>query len=106
MNAVFDNLILNSVQQNGNRKHVTASISVSETDSGLRFVYSDDGKGLDPKYLDKPEKILIVHETTRKKGHGLGMWIVNNTVVMSGGQIEQISGRNGFSIEFTLGGTN
>ena len=69
-------------------------------------MYSDDGRGLDPKYLDKPEKILVVHETTRKKGHGLGMWIVNNTIVMSGGQIERITGRNGFSIEFTLGGTN
>ena len=106
LRVIFDNLILNSVQQNQNRKHVTASILVKETDRGLSFVYSDDGRGLDPKYLDKPEKILVVHETTRKKGHGLGMWIVNNTIVMSGGQIERITGRNGFSIEFTLGGTN
>lgn len=106
LRVIFDNLILNSVQQNQNRKHVTASISVKETDSGLSFVYSDDGKGLDPKYLDKPERILVVHETTRKKGHGLGMWIVNNTIVMSGGRIERITGRNGFSIEFTLGGTS
>lgn len=106
LRVIFDNLILNSVQQNQNRKHVTASISVKETDSGLSFVYSDDGKGLDPKYLDKPERILVVHETTRKKGHGLGMWIVNNTIVMSGGRIERIAGRNGFSIEFTLGGTS
>lgn len=104
--VIFDNLILNSVQQNENRKHLTASILVRETDRGLSFVYSDDGKGLDPKYLDKPEKILIVHETTRKKGHGLGMWIVNNTVVMSGGQIERISSQNGFSIEFTIGGAD
>lgn len=106
LRVIFDNLILNSVQQNENRKHLTASILVKETDGGLGFVYSDDGKGLDPKYLGKPDKILEVHETTRKKGHGLGMWIVNNTVVMSGGKIEQISGRNGFSMEFTIGGTN
>ena len=44
------------------------------------------------------------HETTRKNGHGLGMWIVNNTAVMSGGEIIQINGENGFSIEFTVGG--
>ena len=106
LRVIFDNLILNSVQQNQNRKHVTASILVKETDGGLSFVYSDDGKGLDSKYLDKPERILVVHETTRKKGHGLGMWIVNNTIVMSGGRIERITGRNGFSIEFTLGGTS
>ena len=72
----------------------------------MSFEYSDDGKGLDSKYLDKPEKILVVHETTRPKGHGLGMWIVNNTVVMSGGQIDRISGHDGFAIDFTIGGAN
>lgn len=106
LRVVFDNLILNTVQQNEKRKHITASIFVKEVEGGLSFEYSDDGKGLDPKYLDKPEKILVVHETTRAKGHGLGMWIVNNTVVMSGGQIDRISGHDGFEIDFTIGGAN
>lgn len=106
LRVIFDNLILNSVQQNEKKKHLTVSIFVKETDSGLSFEYSDDGKGLDSKYLDKPEKILVVHETTRPKGHGLGMWIVNNTVVMSGGQIDRISGHDGFAIDFTIGGAN
>ena len=66
--------------------------------------YSDNGKGLDKKYGSNPRKILEVHETTRKNGHGLGMWIVNNTVVMSGGEIIQINGDKGFSIEFLIGG--
>ena len=39
-------------------------------------------------------KILEVHETTRKNGHGLGMWIVNNTITMSGGKIESIKSDN------------
>lgn len=103
LRVIFDNLILNSVQQNENRSHLTVSIITKETDDGLTFVYSDDGKGLDAKYLDNPKKILVVHETTRKNGHGLGMWIVNNTIVTSGGKIENISGQNGFSIEFTIG---
>lgn len=59
---------------------------------------------MDQKYIDNPMKILEVHETSRKQGHGLGMWIVNNTVVMSGGQISEIKGTGGFSILFTLGG--
>ena len=33
------------------------------------------------------------------------MWIVNNTVTMSGGEITEIDGSNGFSIKFTLGGS-
>ncbi len=50
-------------------------------------------------------KILEVHETTRKNGHGLGMWIVNNTVNMSGGQILDIRGTKGFFAEFSIGGS-
>ena len=69
------------------------------------FITLAKNSSLDKKYLEHPEKILEVHETTRKKGHGLGMWIVNNTVSMSGGEITQIEGTNGFSIEFTMGGS-
>lgn len=36
--------------------------------------------------------------------HGLGMWIVNNTCTMSGGEIQKICGEKGFEIEFTIGG--
>ena len=54
--------------------------------------------------LELTNKILEVHETTRKNGHGLGMWIVNNTIQMSGGKIKEIKGDSGFSITFSLGG--
>lgn len=101
--VIFDNLILNSVQQNNTKTHLNVSISFKKTDRGLNFIYSDDGKGLDPKYLNNPEKILLVHETTRKNGHGLGMWIVNNTINMSEGKIDRIAGEKGFLIEFTIG---
>lgn len=106
LQVIFDNLILNSIQQNENLNHLNISISVNLDGSQLMFSYSDDGKGLDKKYLTQPQKILEVHETTRKKGHGLGMWIVNNTVTMSGGEISKIIGSNGFTIEFTIGGSN
>lgn len=105
LQVIFDNLILNSIQQNEHLNHLEISISINPSGELLVFSYTDNGKGLDKKYLDHPEKILEVHETTRKKGHGLGMWIVNNTVSMSGGEITQIEGTNGFSIEFTMGGT-
>lgn len=104
LQVVFDNLILNSIQQNENVNRINISISVSSDGNLLFFSYSDDGKGLDKKYLSQPDKILEVHETTRKKGHGLGMWIVNNTVAMSGGEIKKIVGNDGFNIEFTIGG--
>ncbi len=106
LQVIFDNLILNSIQQNESSNQLDIAISAKFSGNMLLFSYTDSGKGLDKKYLKHPEKILEVHETTRKKGHGLGMWIVNNTVTMSGGSITSIKGENGFSIEFTLGGQN
>ena len=103
LQVIFDNLILNSIQQNDALNHLEIAIRITHSGEFLYCSYFDNGKGLDKKYLTNPEKILEVHETTRKSGHGLGMWIVNNTITMSGGKISQINGENGFHIDFTLG---
>lgn len=105
LQVVFDNLILNSVQQNDDNGHLDISIKAELNGSMLMFFYSDNGRGLDDKYLKNPRKILEVHETTREKGHGLGMWIVNNTINMSGGEIIDIIPRPGFGLTFLLGET-
>ncbi len=97
-------MILNSIQQNDDNNHLNIFIQVTLTNDVLEFLYKDDGKGLSKKYLDDPTKILEVHETSRKQGHGLGMWIVHNTIIMSGGEIKKIDGNDGFSIKFTVGG--
>lgn len=104
LHVIFDNLILNSIQQNEKTSHLQISISVILDEGILKFTYSDNGVGLDKKYQNNPMKILEVHETTRKNGHGLGMWIVNNTVNMSGGAIYEIRSNNGFAIDFSIGG--
>ena len=102
--VIFDNLILNSIQQNEKYQHINISINVKQFNNLLLFEYADNGIGLDKKYLTNPRKILEVHETTRENGHGLGMWIVNNTTNMSGGEILEIKGQSGFKIDFTIGG--
>lgn len=99
----LDNLILNSIQQNQSMSSLQINISVQHMNDMLCFTYADDGKGLDQKYMENPRKILEVHETTRQNGHGLGMWIVNNTVNLSGGEIGEISLPPGFSIKFSIG---
>lgn len=104
LEVVLDNLILNSVQQNAERNHLEISLSVSVETDRIHFVYSDNGKGLDKKYLQNPMRIIEIHETTRKDGHGLGMWIVNNTIINSGGMITNIVGTPGFLIDFIIGG--
>lgn len=101
--AIFDNLLLNSWQQNKQKNKITVEISV-QLRSGYLFIrYSDDGLGLPEKYRNSPLRILEVHETSRPDGHGLGMWIVNNTIEMTGGEVININGINGFRFCFQLG---
>lgn len=104
LDTIFDNLILNSWQQNNvQNKDIIITIHASQANGILNMTYLDNGFGLSSKYLDNPRRILEVHETSRKAGHGLGMWIVNNTINMTGGEIVEIDGHNGFKIEFYLG---
>ena len=104
MQVILDNLILNSLQQNEDMLHLNIYITIKKQAGMLLLNYRDSGHGLDRKYNNNPMKILEVHETTRVKGHGLGMWILNNTVVMSGGEITEIKGNNGFEISLLIGG--
>ena len=103
LKTIFDNLILNSVQQNEKSNNLNIFIGIIEESDNLIISYRDDGVGLIEKYRNDPRRILEVHESSRKKGHGLGMWIVNNSINMCNGTIKNINGDNGFSFEFTLG---
>lgn len=101
--VIFDNLILNSVQQNDTLATLNISISHVIMDEEILFKYSDNGIGLNEYYRQNPYRILEVHETSRTNGHGLGMWIVSNTIFMTGGKVIDIPINKGFSFEFTLG---
>lgn len=101
--VIFDNLILNSIQQNDTENMLEIHIHAEKKGKYIYVMYSDEGKGLPPKYSRNPMRILEVHETSRKKGHGLGMWIVNNTITNTGGKIQEIEGIKGFKIKFIIG---
>lgn len=96
---ILDNLILNSVQVNEYRKELEISVDFDYNKGKLLLEYSDNGKGLDKKYKNNPLKILNVHEGTRKDGHGLGMWMVNNTVYKLNGNISIDGETNGFNLK-------
>ncbi|EGU66775.1 ATPase/histidine kinase/DNA gyrase B/HSP90 domain protein [Streptococcus cristatus ATCC 51100] len=96
---ILDNLILNSVQVNEYRKELEISIDFDYNKGKLLLEYSDNGKGLDKKYKNNPLKILNVHEGTREDGHGLGMWMVNNTVYKLNGNISIDGETNGFNLK-------
>ena len=99
--VIFDNLILNSYQQNENIQ-INIDIEIDKHDKILDVIYKDNGRGLAPKYINNPRRILEVHETTRINGHGLGMWIVNNTINILNGNINDINGKSGFYFNFEI----
>ena len=101
-NTIFDNLLLNSVQQNHEANELKIKITINKDNNKLKISYSDDGKGLSKKYLDNPRIILEPHETSRANGHGLGMWIINNTINLQKGKIISISGEGGFVFVFEM----
>lgn len=101
--AIFDNLILNSWQQNKSSSCIVIDISIHKSGGFLKIVYADSGVGLPPKYINDPMRILEVHESSRENGHGLGMWIVHNTIRMTGGDVISIDGHDGFHFSFELG---
>lgn len=88
--VIFDNLILNSIQQNDAENILEIHIYAEKKGKYINMMYMDKGKGLSEKYKFEPLRILEVHETSRKKGHGIGMWIVNNTIVNTGGEIKRL----------------
>lgn len=102
--VIIDNLILNSVQQNKISNKFCINLNVYLNNNKLFIEYKDNGLGLAKKYINDPFRILEVHETSREKGHGLGMWIVNNSINYTKGEIIDIDGKNGFKIKFYLGG--
>lgn len=101
--VIFDNLILNSIQQNDTESILEIQIYAEKKGNYIHMIYLDNGKGLSSKYKFDPMRILEVHETSRTKGHGIGMWIVNSTVTGTGGEIQKIEGFNGFKMEFMIG---
>ncbi len=100
--TVFDNLILNSIQQNDNRKFLIVISAADDYKGKITMTYRDTGQGLPKKYVNTPMVILEPLETSRAEGHGLGMWIVNNMIVLMNGAVETISGKEGFKIQFTV----
>ena len=46
LQVIFDNLILNSVQQNENTQKLMITISINETNGFLNIKYCDNGKDL------------------------------------------------------------
>ena len=86
---IITNLLMNSLTHGfDSKKTGEIKIEVSQTETGILFKYSDNGKGIEPEHI---KKIFEPFFTTKRGqgGTGLGMHIVFNLVTITlGGQIE------------------
>ena len=111
--TIINNLIANSVASFESIKIEKREIIINiyEDKEYVWIDYSDTGIGLIDKYKQNPEKILEAFETSKRDtdgelvGTGMGMWIVNNTVLDYKGKIDldkNIKTKEGFYVRISL----
>ena len=102
MKIGFMNLIVNSIEamvdNKSAGKNSVINITTRERDQRLEIVFTDNGKGMEPKVLNT---IFEVFFTDKEKGSGLGLSNTRNIVKNHGGKITVQSKKNEGS-EFTL----
>ena len=88
MDSIFNNLLSNSMNYlkgvKGRQKLI--EIEWKRLDDKIEIKFSDNGKGLDEQYLDNPEEIFKLLESSKKDkkgdtiGTGLGLYIVKSII--------------------------
>ena len=113
---IISNLISNSVKSFDREMEAVLEkreieLVISEEELGFALAYKDSGWGLIPRYKAHPELILEPFEsgekTDEEEGTGMGMWIVNKTVLEYDGVIDLSENKTletGFAVEMSFGG--
>lgn len=97
MKQVFRNIFENSVAAKAD--DVTIAISLSFEQGCCRITISDDGPGLSE---EQQEKLFTAFFTTKQKGTGVGMALVQRTILAHGGDIRIVSPNPGLTLEIVL----
>jgi signal transduction histidine kinase len=111
MDSIFNNLLSNSLNALKGKKDTQKSIEISwrKVGENIEVLFSDNGKGLDKKYLENPDDIFKLTETSKKDktgnviGTGLGLYIVKSIVEeYNNSTISIIKAQNGLSLKVTF----
>lgn len=87
--AIFRNLVENTIRYAGEGVNIRIAC-LGEIDGKVNFLYSDNGKGVDPQLLDRIfERFYRIPSEERRhaEGSGLGLSIVRNAVAFHGGTV-------------------
>ncbi len=114
---IISNLISNSLasfdrEEESVLEKKEITLTITKRENGFVMDYADTGWGLVEKYKTHPELILEAFETSRaavdeeEEGTGMGMWIVNKTVLEYNGSLSLAENKQiarGFKIAISMG---
>ena len=111
MDSIFNNLLSNSMNALKGYKKDKKIVSVNwkKVDDNIEIIFTDNGSGLDPKYIENPEEIFNLNESSKKDktgtiiGTGLGLYIVKSIIEeYNNSTISIIAIENGLSFKITF----
>lgn len=99
---ILNNFVLNSawfLEQEHN-EHRKIFFTIRVTAEQIHLFMEDNGPGLAKKFIDNPDKIFEIGETSKgDKGTGLGLWVVKEAVERYDGMLSVMTKEQGFGLE-------
>jgi nitrogen fixation/metabolism regulation signal transduction histidine kinase len=92
LTRAFRNLIGNAVEALSDQPDPRIEVTITEADGFVDVAITDNGPGVRPEHLDR---IWFPDFTTKKRGTGLGLALVRQTVQAHGGSVELIAREDG-----------
>lgn len=111
MDSIFNNLLSNSMNALKGFKTDEKVISINwkKNDDDIEIIFSDNGKGLDNQYMESPDEIFNLNESSKKDnkgnviGTGLGLYIVKSIIEEYNNSTISIIGiEKGLSLKMTF----
>lgn len=111
MDSIFNNLLSNSMNalKGYNKDKKIVLIDWKKVGENIEIVFSDNGKGLDSKYIENPDEIFNLNESSKKDktgtiiGTGLGLYIVRSIIEeYNNSTISIIGVENGLSLKIAF----
>lgn len=104
---ILNNFLLNSawfLEQNHNPNR-EIWFELCEKENDLCLLMENNGPVLAEKYMNNPDKIFEMGETSKgKDGTGLGLWVVKETIERNNGSLEVLERDAGFGLKVTFKG--
>ncbi len=85
LSRAFRNLLANAVEALGDRPDARIDVHIRRADGAVEVAVADNGPGIP---AEKRDRIWDPDFTTKKRGTGLGLALVRQTVRAHGGEIE------------------